>query len=57
MGDSLYAGFKAGGKNVHRPVDLLDVPVFLAHRALVKNEIEGWFGDYYDQVQIAGTYN
>lgn len=39
------------------PSDLLDVPVFLAHRALVKNEIEGWFGDYYDQVQIAGTYN
>lgn len=39
------------------PSELLDVPVFLAHRALVKNEIEGWFGDYYDQVQIAGTYN
>ena len=39
------------------PSDLLDVPVFLAHRALMKNEIEGWFGDYYDQVQIAGTYN
>ena len=39
------------------PSDLLDVPVFLAHRALVKNEIEGWFCDYYDQVQIAGTYN
>ena len=39
------------------PSHLQDVPVFLALRALVKNEIEGWFGDYYDQVQIAGTYN
>lgn len=39
------------------PADLLDVPVFLTHRALVKNEIEGWFGDYYDQIHTAGTYN
>ena len=40
-----------------RPEDLLDVPVFLAQRALVKNEIEGWFGDYYERIRIAGTYN
>lgn len=39
------------------PKDLLDVPVFLVQRALVKNELEGWFGDYFDQIHVAGTYN
>ena len=48
---------KLAGKDSVRPEDLLDVPVFLTRRALVKNEIEGWFGDYYEQVHIAGTYN
>lgn len=44
-------------KHEIHPEDLLDVPVFLAQRELVKNEIEGWFGDCYEQVHIAGTYN
>ena len=48
---------KLAEKEMVRPEDLLDVPVFLAQRALVKNEIEGWFGDYYDQIHIAGTFN
>ena len=39
------------------PEDLLDVPVFLVQRPLVKNELEGWFGDYYDQIHVIGTYN
>ena len=39
------------------PQDLLDVPVFLVQRPLVKNELEGWFGDYYDQIHVIGTYN
>ena len=38
------------------PEDLLDVPVFLVQRPLVKNELEGWFGDYYDQIHVIGTY-
>ncbi len=44
-------------KEVIRPEDLLDVPVFLARRTLVRNELEGWFGDIYDQIRVAGTYN
>lgn len=44
-------------KDSIRPQDLLDIPVFLAQRPLVKNELEGWFGEYYDQIHIAGTYN
>ena len=35
----------------------MDVPVFLAQRPLVRNELEGWFGEYYDQIHVAGTYN
>ena len=44
-------------KAVIRPADLLEDPVFLPGRALVKNEVEGWLGDYYEQIHIAGTYN
>ena len=39
------------------PQDLLDVPVFLVQRPLVKNELEGWFGDYYHVILGIGTYN
>ena len=48
---------RLAGKDSVRPEDLLDIPVFLAQRALIKSEIEGWFGDYYDQIHIAGTFN
>ena len=44
-------------KGAVRPQDLMDVPVFLAQRPLVRNELEGWFGEYYDQIHVAGTYN
>lgn len=39
------------------PKDLVNVPVFLAQRPILRNEIEGWLGDYYDQIHILGTYN
>ena len=44
-------------KQVIRPEDLLGVPVFLTRRTLVRNELEGWFGDIYDQIRVAGIYN
>ncbi len=39
------------------PEDLLHMPLFFVKRLFVKNELAGWFGDYYDQLHIAGTYN
>ena len=39
------------------PQDLINVPVFLAQRPILRNEIEGWLGEYYDQVRVMGTYN
>ena len=37
--------------------DLLQVPLISVKRTLVKKELEGWFGDLYEQVQVAAIYN
>lgn len=39
------------------PEDLLNVPILMVKRLLVKNELEGWFGDCFDRLHIVGTYN
>lgn len=44
-------------KNFVTPRELADVPLLMSKRESVKNEISHWFGDYYDQLQIAATYN
>ena len=44
-------------KSVVTPEDLWETPIFLPQRALVKNELEGWFGDIYNRIHVAGTYN
>lgn len=45
------------GKEYISPKDLADVPLLMVKRELVKNELASWFGDYYEQLQIAATYN
>lgn len=39
------------------PEDLTSVPLIMVKRELVKNELASWFGDYYEGLQIAATYN
>ena len=39
------------------PRDLLGVPLILARRRQVKDEIASWFGEYYEHVEVAGTFN
>lgn len=39
------------------PKDLVDIPLIMAKREMVKNELASWFGDYYDSLDIAATYN
>ena len=39
------------------PKDLTNVPLIMVKRELVKNELASWFGDYYEGLQIAATYN
>ena len=33
------------------------LPKLMVKRELIKNELSSWFGDYYEQLQIAATYN
>ena len=44
-------------KSAVTPEDLVGIPLLMAKRPLVKSELENWFGEYYDRLQIAGTYN
>lgn len=37
--------------------DLAGVPLLIGQRALVQNELANWFGDVYEKVEIAATYN
>lgn len=40
-----------------RPQDLVGVPLLMVRREQVKKELAGWFGDCYEGLQIAATYN
>ncbi|MDR1510435.1 MAG: LysR family transcriptional regulator, partial [Synergistaceae bacterium] len=44
-------------KETVNPHDLKNVPLLIAGRELVRNELASWFGSYYDQLDIAATYN
>ena len=46
----------AGRRSVS-PEDLLGTPLLTASRELVRNELKNWFGDLYDRLDIAATYN
>ena len=39
------------------PKDLIGMPLLMVKRELVKNELASWFGDYYEKMQVAATYN
>ena len=48
---------RLASKSTIHPEDLLEVPLLMVKRELVKNELASWFGDCYDKIQIAATYN
>lgn len=39
------------------PADLVGAPLMLAKRKSVRNELENWFGEFYDSLNIVVTYN
>lgn len=39
------------------PKDLVNVPLIMVQREMVKSELASWFGDYYDSLDIVATYN
>lgn len=45
------------GKEYIEPKDLAEVSLLMVRRESVKNELASWFGDYYEKLQIASTYN
>lgn len=44
-------------KSAVTPNDLLGVPLLLSSRESVRNELAGWFGDTYDKIEVAATFN
>lgn len=39
------------------PADLTHIPLLIARRNTVREELRGWFGRRFDSLEIAGTYN
>lgn len=37
--------------------DLADIPVIMPGRQKVHDEVANWFGDYYDSLNVVGTFN
>ena len=44
-------------KDAVTPDDLLNVPLLISGRETVRNELAGWFGDVYDKIEVAATFN
>ena len=45
------------GKASVRKEDLAQMPLLMPWRESVRHELAGWFGEYYDKLEIAGRYN
>lgn len=48
---------KQAKKKYVTPEDLINIPLLIARREIVKRELATWFGDYFDELNIAATYN
>ena len=44
-------------KETVAPNDLIGVPLLISGRETVRNELAGWFGDAYEKIEIAATFN
>ena len=44
-------------KETAGPGDLVGVPLLVSRRELVQKELAAWFGDSYEKLEIAATYN
>lgn len=39
------------------PNDLVGIPLLISGRETVRNELAGWFGDAYEKIEVAATFN
>ena len=53
----LPKGHPLAQKAAVNPKDLRGIPLLITGRETVRNELAGWFGDIYDKIEIAATYN
>jgi DNA-binding transcriptional LysR family regulator len=44
-------------KEVVHPEDLAGIPLLMVKRPYIRNELSNWLGEFYDQVEIASSYN
>lgn len=44
-------------KETVAPNDLIGVPLLISGRETVRNEPAGWFGDAYEKIEVAATFN
>ena len=53
----LPKGHPLAQKGTVTPKDLLGIPLLISGRETVRNELAGWFGDAYDKIEVAATFN
>ena len=51
------SGIMLIGEGPGEQEDLMGVPLLLPRRERVQRELSGWFGDKFEQVEVAATYN
>ena len=44
-------------KEAVTPKDLTGVLLLISGRETVRNELAGWFGDAYEKIEVAATFN
>ena len=44
-------------KQVVTPADLMGTPLLMSRRQQVKDELASWFGEYFERIEIAGSFN
>ena len=44
-------------RNAVRPEDLAGLPIIISRQSLMRNELAGWMGEWFDQLNVIMTYN
>lgn len=52
-----HMDFPISNRSYVTPDDLIDLPLIMPHRRLVREEIKNWFGDLYDNTNIFSSYD
>lgn len=53
----VHRDFEIAEKEFVTPQDLAEIPLLMPGRRLVQSEIENWFGDFYDKLNVFAVYD